>query len=121
MVTYLYHIIHQSLSSVYPFPGVAALMDLLYINRSSVVRPTLQTLAPTQSSTPVSQYLFGCSVTASDGAEARANAEAARGEGTGKDRLSALRQACGKGSRGTCVVDHNHNTYQHTCTNLDNV
>ena len=52
-------------------------------------------------------------VTASDGSEARANAEAARGEGTGKDRLSDLRQACGKGSRGTCVVDHNHNTYQH--------
>ena len=57
----------------------------------------------------------------SDGTEARANAEAARGEGTGKDRLSDLRQACGKGSRGTCVVDHNHNTYQHTCTNLYNV
>ena len=53
------------------------------------------------------------SVTASDGSEAGAHAEAARGEGAGKDRLSVLRQACGKGSRGACVVDHNHSIYQH--------
>ena len=32
--------------SFYPFLEVAALMDLLYISRSSAVRPILQTLAP---------------------------------------------------------------------------
>ena len=41
------------------FPNVAALMDLLYISRSSAVRPTLQTLAPIQSSTSFSQDFFG--------------------------------------------------------------
>ena len=48
-----------SLSSAYPFPDVAALMDLLYISRSSVFRPTLQTVAPIQSSTFFSHGLFG--------------------------------------------------------------
>ena len=46
-------------SSFAPFLDVAALMDLLYISRSSAVRPTLQTLAPIQSSTSFSQDLFG--------------------------------------------------------------
>ena len=46
-------------SFAYPFPDFTALMDLLYISRLSAVRPTLQTLAPIQSSTPFSQYLFG--------------------------------------------------------------
>ena len=41
----------------YPFPDVAALVDLLYISRSSAVRPTLRTLA--QSFTSFSQDLFG--------------------------------------------------------------
>ena len=36
----------------YPFPDVAALMDLLYISRYSAVGPTLQTLAPIPSSPP---------------------------------------------------------------------
>ena len=35
----------------YLFSDVAALADLPYISRSSAVRPTLQTLAPIQSST----------------------------------------------------------------------
>ena len=46
-------------SSVYSFPDSAALTDLLYISRSSAVRPTLQTLASIQSSTSFSQHLFG--------------------------------------------------------------
>ena len=41
----------------YPFPDVVALVDLLYISRSSDVRPTLRTLA--QSFTSFSQDLFG--------------------------------------------------------------
>ena len=45
---------------LYPFPDVAALMDLLYISRSSAVRPTLQTPAPIQSYTSFSQDIFGC-------------------------------------------------------------
>ena len=49
---------NQNLSVAYPFPDVAALMDLLYISRSSAVRPTLQTLATIQSSTSFSQDLF---------------------------------------------------------------
>ena len=49
----------SSLSFPYLFPDVAALTDLLYISRSSAVRPTLQTLAPFQSSTSLSQRLFG--------------------------------------------------------------
>ena len=43
----------------YPFPDVAALMDFLYISRSSAVRPTLQTLALIQSSTSFSHDLIG--------------------------------------------------------------
>ena len=46
MVTYWYNIMHQSLSPIYPFTGVAALLDLLYISRYSAVRPTLQTTFP---------------------------------------------------------------------------
>ena len=42
----------------YTFPDVAALTDLPHISRSSAVRPTLQTLAPIQSSTSFSQYPF---------------------------------------------------------------
>ena len=46
-------------SSAYPFPDFAALTYLPYISRSSAVRPTLQTLAPIQSSISFSQGLFG--------------------------------------------------------------
>ena len=49
----------MSLSFAYPFPDVAALMDLVYISRSSAVHPTLETLALIQSSTSFSQDLFG--------------------------------------------------------------
>ena len=35
------------------------MMDLLYISRSSAVRPTLQTLALVQSSASFSQHIFG--------------------------------------------------------------
>ena len=51
-------ILSLSLSFAYPFPDVVALMDILYISRSSAVRPTLQTLAPIQSSTSFSQDHF---------------------------------------------------------------
>ena len=44
------------------FPDVAALMDIPYIRRYSAVRPTLQTLAPIQSSTSFPQDLFGLAV-----------------------------------------------------------
>ena len=43
----------KHLCFTYPFPDIAALMDLLYISRSSAVRPTLR------SSTSFSQDLFG--------------------------------------------------------------
>ena len=52
------------LSFAYPFPDVAAFMDLLYISRSSTIRPTLQTLAPIQSSTSFFQDLFGLQIEA---------------------------------------------------------
>ena len=39
-------------SFAYPFPDGADLTDLLYINRSSAVRPTLQTLAPSRPTHP---------------------------------------------------------------------
>ena len=47
---------------VYPFPDVAASMDLLYIIQyyaTFVLMTIVQTLAPIQSSTSVSQYHFG--------------------------------------------------------------
>ena len=54
----------KSLLFVYPFLDVAALMDLLYISRSSAVRPTLH--SPRQVhhnvTTSFSQYLWSSSV-----------------------------------------------------------
>ena len=46
-------------SFAYSFPDVAALTDVPYISRYSAVHSTLQTLAPIQSSTSFSQYIFG--------------------------------------------------------------
>ena len=39
------HVVNN-VSFAYPFPDLAALMELPYISRSSAVRPTLQTFAP---------------------------------------------------------------------------
>ena len=50
---------HMNVSLSVSFVDVAALMDLPYTSRSSAVRPTLQTLAPIQSSTSFSQDHFG--------------------------------------------------------------
>ena len=46
----------------YPFLGVAALMDLLYISRSSAVRPTLHKQVHHNVTTSFSQYLWSSSV-----------------------------------------------------------
>ena len=42
----------------YPFLDVAALMDLLYISRSSAVRPTLHSQVHHNVTTSFSQYIF---------------------------------------------------------------
>ena len=49
----------SSLIFVYLLTDIAAFIDLLYISRSSAVRPTLQTLAPPSS--PPHQPIFCCS------------------------------------------------------------
>ena len=46
----------------YPFLDVAALMDLLYISRSSAVRPTLHSQVHHNLTTAFSQYLWSSSV-----------------------------------------------------------
>ena len=46
----------------YPFLDVAALMDLLYISRSSAVRPTLHSQVHHNVTTSFSQYLWSSSV-----------------------------------------------------------
>ena len=46
----------------YPFLDVAALMDLLYISRSSTVRPTLHSQVLHNVTTSFSQYLWSSSV-----------------------------------------------------------
>ena len=46
----------------YPFLDVAALMDLLYISRSSAVRPTLHSQIHQNVTTSFSQYLWSSSV-----------------------------------------------------------
>ena len=46
----------------YPFLDVAALMDLLYISRSSAVRPTLRSQVHHNVTTSFSQYLWSSSV-----------------------------------------------------------
>ena len=46
----------------YPFMDVAALMDLLYISRSSAVRPTLHSQVHHNVTTSFSQYLWSSSV-----------------------------------------------------------
>ena len=45
----------------YPFLDVAALMDLLYISRSSAVRPTLHSQVHHKVATSFSQYLWSSS------------------------------------------------------------
>ena len=46
----------------YPFLDVAALMDLLYISRSSAVRPTLHIQVHHNVTTSFPQYLWSSSV-----------------------------------------------------------
>ena len=46
----------------YPILDVVALMDLLYISRSSAVRPTLHSQVHHNVTTPFSQYLWSSSV-----------------------------------------------------------
>ena len=46
----------------YPFLDVAALMDLLYISRSSAIRPTLHSQVHHNVTTSFSQYLWSSSV-----------------------------------------------------------
>ena len=46
----------------YPFLDVAALMDVLYISRSSAVRPTLPSQLHHNLTTSFSQYLWSSSV-----------------------------------------------------------
>ena len=46
----------------YPFLDIAALMDLLYISRSSAVRPTLHSQVHHNVTTSFSQYLWSSSV-----------------------------------------------------------
>ena len=46
----------------YPFLDVAAVMDLLYISRSSAVRPTLHSQVHHKVTTSFSQYLWSSSV-----------------------------------------------------------
>ena len=46
----------------YPFLDVVALMDLLYISRSSAVRPTLHSQVHHNVTTSFSQYLWSSSV-----------------------------------------------------------
>ena len=52
----------QRLLFAYPFLDVAALMDLLYISRSSAVRPTLHSKVHHNVTTSFSQYLWSSSV-----------------------------------------------------------
>ena len=52
----------KSLLFAYPFLDVAALMDLLYISRSSAVRPTLHNQVHHNVTTSFSQYLWSSSV-----------------------------------------------------------
>ena len=46
----------------YPFLDIAALMDLLYINRSSDIRPTLHSQVHQNVTTSFSQYIWSSSV-----------------------------------------------------------
>ena len=49
---------YHTLFFAYPFPDVAAYMDVLYIRRYCAIRLTLQTLAPIKSATSFSQHIF---------------------------------------------------------------
>ena len=52
----------QRLLFAYPFPDVAALMDLLYISRSSAVRPTLHSQVHHNLTTSFLHYLWSSAV-----------------------------------------------------------
>ena len=52
----------KRLRFAYPFLDVAALMDLLYISRSSAIRPTLHSQVHHYVTTSFSQYLWSSSV-----------------------------------------------------------